>query len=497
MGKKLFFKSIFILLLFPLGVKATICEEWNRIQAGIYSGQITNPNAMEIIVSLHSELINEYKNKIQSHAKVFPLKNYSSKDIGGINGSGFKPLKYNFYDGNRHKGHPAHDIFVKDQNRDFLDDLSEKPVEVVSFTEGVVVGVNKSWSVKSDLRGGISLWVFSPQNETYYYYAHLSKLYVKPGGIVRAGDKIAHLGRTGKNAFKKRSPTHLHFMALKFDQGKMTPHNTYEELHSAKLLSEKAQLIYSWLNTDTKVLRRVVDIKTPQGYSRSKATVGSFRHWLRNLPLKPKAEKVYLHNKKLKGNQSAHYAVIDIDTPAGDLQQCADAAMRLRSEYLYSVGKYDAISFNFANGFAAPYSKWLQGYRISVAGNDSRWISSHVLRRDDSYQNFKRYLRVVFSYANTYSLARQMKRVTNISNIKIGDVFIRGGFPGHAVIVLDVAQNADGDKIFIAAQSFMPAQDMHILKSYDEISPWYKVSPKIKIIKTPEYVFRADELRRF
>ena len=34
------------------------------------------------------------------------------------------------------------------------------------------------------------------------------------GDIVKSGDIIATVGRTGLNAYKKRSPTHLHMMQL-------------------------------------------------------------------------------------------------------------------------------------------------------------------------------------------------------------------------------------------------------------------------------------------
>jgi len=39
----------------------------------------------------------------------------------------------------------------------------------------------------------------------------------------------------------------------------------------------------------------------------------------------------------------------------------------------------------------------------------------------------------------------------SIKNMNIGDVFIVGGSPGHAVIVVDMAVNSDGEKIFLLA----------------------------------------------
>ena len=79
-----------------------------------------------------------------------------------------------------------------------------------------------------------------------------------------------------------------------------------------------------------------------------------------------------------------------------------------------------------------------------------------------------------------------------------GDVLIRGGFPGHAVIVMDVATNAAGNRIYLLAQSYMPAQDIHLLNnpSNKKISPWYLVNEEERII-TPEYLFTTMELKKW
>lgn len=105
----------------------------------------------------------------------------------------------------------------------------------------------------------------------------------------------------------------------------------------------------------------------------------------------------------------------------------------------------------------------------------------------------------VFAYSGTYSLEREMKPVP-LGEIGIGDVFIKGGFPGHAVLVVDLAvSKATGEKRFLLLQSFMPAQDMHILvdpKSADG-SPWYRMPKSGGELITPDWIFKAESLRRF
>lgn len=234
----------------------------------------------------------------------------------------------------------------------------------------------------------------------------------------------------------------------------------------------------------------------PEGYTRIKVDSASFGKYLRNLPLKDAGEKVMHYDGSTKNKNNVYDAVVDLPIGKRDLHQCADAVMRLRAEYFFNHKKYDSIHFNFTNGFRADYSNWRKGKRISVNGNNVRWNNSG--QPSDSYQTFWKYLEMVFSYAGTASLEREMKAIS-LAELKIGDVFIKGGFPGHAVIVVDMARNkSTGKKIFLLAQSYMPAQEIQILKNPDnsELSPWYS-SGISNELRTPEWVFKKTELRRF
>lgn len=235
---------------------------------------------------------------------------------------------------------------------------------------------------------------------------------------------------------------------------------------------------------------------TPTGYTRMTSEAGSFAEYLQTLPLKENGASVHHYNGVEKSNKVAA-AVLNIDVGAKDLQQCADAVMRLRAEYLFKTKQYAALHFNFTNGFKADYSKWRSGYRIRVKGNDVSWFKTE--KESVSYQSFREYMDMVFNYAGTASLSKELKPVS-LSQMQIGDVFILGGSPGHAVIVLDMATDAKTTKkVFMIAQSYMPAQDIHILinKNKPSISPWYELDVNAKDILTPEWPFTAEELKRF
>ncbi len=224
-------------------------------------------------------------------------------------------------------------------------------------------------------------------------------------------------------------------------------------------------------SNDKKKIPAIKAIPLPKGFVRINADSNSFAGWLRAVKLKVD-KTVYLFDGRPKNNQRAQFAVLDISVAHKDLQQCADAVMRLRAEYLFAEKKFDAINFtdnaHKAYVFHAPYTK----------------------------QNFMQYLDRVFASCGSASLSKQLHTVVDFSNIQTGDVLIRGGFPGHAVIVMDVAANAAGKKIFMLAQSYMPAQDIHLLvnPADEKLSPWYAADDAQKII-TPEYLFYKAELK--
>jgi hypothetical protein len=254
---------------------------------------------------------------------------------------------------------------------------------------------------------------------------------------------------------------------------------------------------YPWLEEGEPQATIATEIPPPEGYERVEVTAESFANWLRNLPLKKKGTLVYLYDGRKKGNQGAHFAVIDIDTGTRDLQQCADAIIRLRAEYLYARGLYSSIHFNFTSGDEAPFTTWAAGYRPKVNGNRVQWIKN--AGQDSSYRNFRRYLTTVSVYAGTYSLSKELKPRNDIHKMSIGDVFIEPGFPGHAVIVVDMAENKENyKKVFLLAQSFMPAQDIHVLKNPNNagLSPWYALDFG-QTLRTPEWRFQKKDLKYF
>lgn len=210
-----------------------VCEEWNALFAEIRDFRLDPAVAQQRFIPLHQQLRATY-GAIGDGRHVFPIKGYGPEC--GEQGKGYVPGRYRFFTGNPQGYHPSLDLFIRDRNQDSLDDVTGRPVEIVAYASGVVVGFNDVWNYPSAQRGGKYLWIYDPASDRYAYYAHLERIDVRLGQVVTAGDRLGLLGRTGKNAWKRRSPTHLHFSVLTYDDGRMTPWNPWRSLLGATLL---------------------------------------------------------------------------------------------------------------------------------------------------------------------------------------------------------------------------------------------------------------------
>jgi Domain of unknown function (4846) len=236
----------------------------------------------------------------------------------------------------------------------------------------------------------------------------------------------------------------------------------------------------------------------PEGFERVEVDSASFAYYLQNLPLRKAGTYVKYFNGAVK-DDDVYDAVVAMDISDANLQQCADAIMRLRGEYFYTKNQLDSISFFLTNGFKMDYSEWIKGNRLAVSGNKTEWRKTAT--PSTNYSTFREYMELVFTYAGTLSLSKQLKPkplyTQNTCNLAIGDVFCVGGSPGHAVIVVDLAVNKNGEKLFLLAQSYMPAQETQILKNPGDAtrSPWYALTNAETTLITPEWEFSTNQLK--
>lgn len=219
------------------------CLAFDRLNSSIRDGRIEKQAARAAVAGLLPQLKAYFYAAGGADSPpnqwIFPLQGYDAKAIGGVRGEGYVPRGYDYFAGNKHGGHPAHDIFILDKNQDEKDDRSGDPVSVLSMRNGVVIAAASDWKAGGDLRGGKYIYILDPATSSLLYYAHNGEIFVKPGDLVAAGQKIAIVGRTGKSASEKRSPTHLHLMQLVFENGTLQPKDLYQTLLAAGKSAQK------------------------------------------------------------------------------------------------------------------------------------------------------------------------------------------------------------------------------------------------------------------
>lgn len=184
----------------------------------------------------------------------------------------------------------------------------------------------------------------------------------------------------------------------------------------------------------------------PAGFTRVAAD--DWGRSLGALPLAPAERPVLTHDGRVVSRTDR---VIDIPLSKGDLQQCADSLIRLRATWLKDAAK--PVSFHATSGDPIPYARFSGGETPYAKGKGLAWRQGSTGRWED-------YLRLVFTWAGTWSL-ETYDTVRATGALKPGDLLLEGGFPGHTVVLLDVATRGD-ETLVLVGEGFMPAQSFHV-----------------------------------
>jgi hypothetical protein len=224
--------------------------------------------------------------------------------------------------------------------------------------------------------------------------------------------------------------------------------------------------------------------------SSNKYDVTSWEYFLLHLPVLD--EPIVDFTGKPISYQQKHVGIIPYDVGTTDLQQCADALMRLRAEYLFQQKRYDEIGFHFVSGDYYTWNAYCKGSSPVARGSGVQFITTTSSAK--THESLRKYLNIVYTYASTISLSKELKPA---SGFEIGTVVIYAGSPGHCFIVIDEATNKQGEKVYKLAEGYTPAQSIYVLRNLNEDgnSPWYQL--KKGIIETASYRFVNYKLGKF
>jgi hypothetical protein len=248
-------------------------------------------------------------------------------------------------------------------------------------------------------------------------------------------------------------------------------------------------LVFGWANTNTSLALRTNDSVNQHEISQKKFDVNSWQYFLQHLDVVD--SPVVDYRGKPIGYQEKSAGIIPYDVGKTDLQQCADALMRLRAEYLFGQKRYDEIGFHFTSGQYYTWNEYCKGMRPLPAGNSIRFVNTTAAAKN--HESLRKYLDIVYTYAATISLAKELKPA---NEFEIGTIVIHPGSPGHCFIIIDEA-NRNGKKFFKLAEGYTPAQSIYVLCNIyqKDKSPWYEL--KRGKIETASYTFEDYELGKF
>jgi hypothetical protein len=238
-------------------------------------------------------------------------------------------------------------------------------------------------------------------------------------------------------------------------------------------------------------------IPAPKGYEWIMEESGSFGNYLQHAQVQNDGSRILDYQGTPISNQNEHMAILNYDVGPRDLQQCADAVIRLRAEYLFQQKRFNDIRFHFTSGDEFSWNDYKNGIRAKV-DQSNKVVFEKSAPTDSSYKNFRKYLDAVYMYAGTISLNKETNKVTNNKDIKSGDILVTPGSPGHAVIIVGRAKNKAGNIIYLIAEGYTPAQSIHVISNaLSENNPWYSLDVTEHPTLTARYVFSETNIRTF
>jgi hypothetical protein len=171
-----------------------------------------------------------------------------------------------------------------------------------------------------------------------------------------------------------------------------------------------------------------------------------------------------------------------------------DIVIRLYAEFLWQAQKTDSLKLPLPDGTWLYWDHWRSGYRPFFKG-----IQVDLRRSkdpDSTYYSYKKYLQIVFSESHTQQFYHSYRPVEP-KNVQIGDFIVRKGTKGHAVMIVDLAQNARGELIALIGNGDTPACQFFLL-NYTEENPWIPLYLEDEVLPLPlRRKMTWDGLRRF
>ncbi len=256
---------------------------------------------------------------------------------------------------------------------------------------------------------------------------------------------------------------------------------------------------YAWLSARAQKSYEslAARVAPPEGFSRVEVTDGSFADWLRHLPVAPSdaAVKSGCGKVVLSADDPSLAVVVCLQPHDNRLLSAVSMMVRLRAEYAWTMRRVQDVSFHLTSGQSSSWRDWAAGVRPKIDGR--RVNFRKTAEPNSSRVSFCGYLETLFQFASTYSLLDDTRQASD-NAVEVGDIFVRPGRPGHAMMIVDVATSDEGGKVkVLLAEGGWPAQTFHVLRGPDG-SPWIMLTRSNGVdLGGARGRYRLDELRHW
>ncbi len=254
---------------------------------------------------------------------------------------------------------------------------------------------------------------------------------------------------------------------------------------------------YAWLSPKQRRLYHPLAerLATPPGFSRIAVPKGSFAEWLRHMPVLAEGSPVKTARGRivLAGDHPNLAAVIVLQPHRRGLLNSANMMIRLKAEHAWSAGDVERLGFHFTSGQTLRWRSWTRGLRPLRDAAGVRFIRTEAA--GDGREQFCRYLETLFGHTSNTSLLDDTRPAMD-RTLAVGDIFLRPGRDGHAVMILDVATDSRGGVRVLLGQGGSPVRTFHVLRS-DGGSAWFPISRSQGLVLAGEAEFTMNDLRHW
>jgi hypothetical protein len=253
-------------------------------------------------------------------------------------------------------------------------------------------------------------------------------------------------------------------------------------------------LFYDYSRSNNKTI--IETVRTPSGFTRVPVEKFSFASWLRNLPVKPRGSSVLDYRGRIYkyGNDSTVALVIDWDISGNRMEQCMDILVHFYAKYLKQNNRESEISFPLPGGYWLAWQDWKEGWRPLFQGINMTMV--RMAQYDSSGCSFNSFLNTIFAESHTQQFYHVCKAI-NRYDIQIGDFLVTKGSKSHAVMIIDLAVDAQGKMIALIGHGDTPACQFYLF-NYQKNNPWFPLDFKNDYLPLPiRKKMNWNGLRRF